>query len=246
MKNTNLVTTLLKTVALIVVDVISLLFVFSVWMLDRYLIFPYAIMAVVIGLLALNGTILLSKNISDTVGTPISLQLTTASTLFYLAIMVLTALTHRTITDVWYIILVLVVLLVYTAAVTAIYIAGKNNQGETARREQEKFSSAQVNSFLNDISSRVESTSSFLQKEDYSNVCKHAEKAIERMKFGTPFGRVNTPAVIAQEQQIMQRLQEINGCLDTLSTSANVTGLNSMFEDLYSLAVNKEKLIIGQ
>lgn len=245
MNNSKPVITAFKIIGLLILDILTMLIVFNVWKLNDYDVSNVALLFIFIALFLINACILLTSYISRWLGLPATSSLIYSSVIFYLATMAFTALNYDRITPTWYSIIALIMLLVYVAVVAGLYFSGTKKSEDIVKQENEKSQTADIKILMlstRDTLKRLKGIAA-VADADVDLLGKAVEKAFERIDFGTPFGRIGKDIIIKQEKLIAGKIEEANSLLANSEQSIDVAAVISIFDEIYNLAVNKEKLI---
>ena len=249
MKQGNILTLILKGIALLIVDIVSMLFVFSIWSLLNLPLFPWAIGSVITALVLLNVVILLSSILQNEFGVAVSGAFIIWSSVFYLFVMVYTGVVYSFVSVQHYLIVTLIALLVYVVVAASLFIVGKRKKDDDRQQEREKTNTLNVNILLLNIAKSIECCRRNLSSEDYWLLVTAYNAMKERMDASTPFGRINRPVVTTVENQIVSKLSEISQALielqyQTEKQHVSVTSIVTSIEIVKGFVQNKEKWIV--
>lgn len=249
MKQGNGLSLVLKGIALLIVDIVSMLFVFSIWTLINLPLFPWSIAAVVTALALLNAVILLSSFIQKEFGVAVASAFIVLTTLYYLFVMIYTGIVYPFVSVRWYLIVTLLALGVFVIAATALLLLGRQKKEDDTNQNAEKSNTLNVTVLLLNIGGGIEGCRNILSNEDFLLLMTSYNTLKERLDASTPFGRVNRPVVTTIENQIISKLSEISRALTELRYQTekqhiSVTSIITSFEIVKGFVQNKEKLIV--
>lgn len=247
MKN-NTVTLLFKGISLLILDIVTFMIVFSAWALVNIRLFPWAFVAILFSLITVNLAIIYSEYGVKRFGIGAYVPALTSTILYYIFVMAFTGITYIGISSKWYIISILITTLVYIGTISGLYVSGNNNTSNMEKQAIEQENVLNVTLQLMKINENIKSCNNLLEKSSYMAVMEAFIDMEERLKVSTPFGRTIKPIVLNLENQIIQKLDNVNEDLILLKTlEENQTACKSVIEiisDVKSLIVNREKLII--
>jgi len=247
MKN-NGITYLLKGISLAILDVVTLMLVFSVWALVNISLFPWALITILFSIFIVNIMVLVSDKCIRLFGIGVYTSALISTFLYYLFVMVFTGLTYFTISSKWYMIFTLIGLLLYVAVISGLYISGINKKQDIVKNEIERDKVLDLKIQLMTLNESINKCCDFIEKADYSEMIKSFNQLNERAESSTPFGRIDKPVVEKFETQIKLELSEINEKICLLkSDEENKDSCKNIVEALNNVKakiINREKLIL--
>ena len=248
MENTNIVKYILKGFSLAILDIVTFMLVFSVWALVNIPLFPWAFCSILFSLVLVNILVLVSSKSIDLFGVGVYASAAISTFLYYIFVMVFTAVTYIGISPKSYLITIFIVTLVYIAIVSGLYIAGLNKNQDVIKQEREQAKVLDVTLQLMNINENLKSCSDFVEQESYIAMIEVFNDMNERFKASTPFGRITKPIVQNIENQIITTLFSLNDDVTLLNkTNENQKACESIIRvltDIKALIKNREKLII--
>lgn len=247
MKRNDLVEYLLKGISLLILDLITIIIVFSVWILVNISVFPLAFLAIFTALAMLNLVVVASGIGVQKLGIGVYDSVLLSTFLYYLATMIFTGLTYIWISPKWYLVLFLITSLIYVVTLSALYVAGMNNSHDRMRQENEKERTLDLNLQLMYVNDNLMESKNFVDSSYYDEMVAAYADLVERIKASTPFGRILKPIVQDVENKIIDRLIGINEkviLLRKTDDSQDKQRINESFMEIKSLVINREKLII--
>ena len=229
MDNSSAIRMVFKILAVLLIDAITLLLVFSFWTLLNLAVFPAALSAVLLSLICLNFVVLASSSLRSSFGVAILTAVIITTAVYYLAVMVFTGVTYLFIRPKTYLIYYLILTLVYVGVNAGLFVSGHNNQRDVHRQATEKAMTLDINTLMLTLKRNlVQLTAS--GHDDTKAVMTAFAELEERMGASTPFGRSPKPPVINMETQVFAKLNAIN----TQALSGNPAGDSAYYESIAS------------
>lgn len=248
MRNTNLVTYILKGLSLLILDVVTFMLVFSVWALVNIKLFPWAFCAILFSLILVNVLVLATRKCIQLFGVGVYASALISTSLYYVFVMIFTGAAYLWISPKWYIISTLIVTLVYIAIAAGLYIAGIKKSEDIIKQKAEQVKVMDINLQLMTINENIKNCRDSVEQVSYFAMNEAFNDMNERLKSSTPFGRITKPVVLNMEDQIISTLFKLNDDVVSLNnTNDNEITCRSItraLTDVKSLIVNREKLII--
>jgi len=248
MKNSNVGTYLLKGIGLLILDIITLLLVFSIWTIVNIPLFPWALIAILFSLIAVNIVILATKMGIQLFGIGTYTSALIATLFYYVFVMIYTGVTYITISSKWYLVVILFITLIYIAVIAGLRISGTNKVQDMEKQGLEQSKVLDVTLQLMTIEENIKKSYSFVEKESYDAMITSFNEMSERLKASTPFGRIRKPGVLHLENQIILKLSLTNDDIILLKTTHDHQKISALitevFIDIKSLIMNREILII--
>ncbi|MBC3805337.1 hypothetical protein GH808_13015 [Acetobacterium fimetarium] len=244
MKN-NSTSILLKGIALLILDMITCMLVFSVWALINISLFPWSFTAILVSLALVNIVVLISGKCIELFGTAMTASLLMSTVLYYLFVMIFTGLNYITISPKWYIVIFLITTLVYAFIVLGLYSSGVNKSKDMIKHGIEQGKVQNVKLQLIEIKKNIMSTINFMTKENHAKMVEAFDSMNERLNASTPFGRTNKTVILDYEDQIHAKLTSINEDILLLNASNDETGksITEALMDVKALIIYREKLM---
>ncbi len=248
MKNNNIVINILKGVSLLIFDMVTLMLVFSVWVLVNIPLFPWALCTILLSLIMVNISVLSSKKITELFGVGIFVSSLVSTLLYYIFVMAYTGIRYIAISPKWYIVTMLIATLIYIAIIAGLYISGINKNKDLVKQETEQSKVLNINIQLMEINENIKSGCDFLGKESYNAIIEAFNDMHERLKASTPFGRTTKPIAVNLENQIALKLNVIGDNVISLKSpndnQATCKLIIDSLNDVKSLIINREKLLL--
>lgn len=245
MKKTEGISLGLKILILLVLDILTFIFVFSVWTILKFPLFPFALVAIIVSLILTNLFFLLSKKISTNFGLPVSVTVVASTFLYYLFVVAFTWLTYPVIRTRNYSIVNLFAFMLYLLVILGVYFMSVNTKKtlEVKEVEEERTLDLQFLMMATDNKMRDILSKKILDESDYRVLKDAKEKAFERLHMSTPFGRIDKKLILGQEERIKYEISKANDLLDGPIDKENCDEITTIFNEVYNLAKNREKLI---
>jgi hypothetical protein len=248
MNKTNSVMTWLKGILLILIDTVTILVMFSFWPIVNISLFPWALIAILISLVLVNGLVLLSSNVIKWLGLPTLASMAILTGLLYIVTLIYTRVVYAFASPREYVITILIFALIYIGSMIGLYMSGLAHFADLARMASEKEKVASLNLLLTEIKNVMGRINLYFENEEYNKVVNTFDAVRERVQASTPFGRIIDPAVIEMEERLNAKLQGLQEEIEGLSSDSDLQkALDSMMRDLSEITIlirNREKLII--
>lgn len=237
MRNSIMISYVFKGLSLIIIDIITMMLVFSVWAIVNIPVFPMAISFIFLSLITLNAVIALSSRIIDEFGMSVFITAISSCVVYYIFIMIFTGITYIAISPKWYIICMLLASLFFIAINSGFIIANNSNN-------KEKEIMLDIKLIMLNATNALSTCRNLVEEKEYVNLKVSIDRAFERINSSTPFGRTNLSEVIFKEKQIADRITEANILLSDNDNKIDTASIISIFDDVYNLTTNREKLLI--
>ena len=183
----NLVTFIFRGIALLIVNIVTLILMFSLWGINHTPLFPWALLAIIFSLSIINIATLTSNKIINKFGIGAYTALTTSSIIYYIFIMVFTGFTYYDITTLWYIIIILVATLFYVSTISGLYVSSFNKNKDMADHELENQRVMNLNLQIITIHEKINSLKKYVDQDSYLIMIESFNDMNERLKASTPF-----------------------------------------------------------
>ena len=238
----------LKLLGLLVLDMLTLLLVFSVWVLVNLRVFPWALSAIILALVFVHIVVLRFGQAVQRFGVGATASAVIISILFYLFVMAFTGLTYIAITPRGYVTTILVGLLAYLSIMAGLYVSGNKKISDLADHQAEQRKGMEITLQMINIEQSLKVSRKFVEEAPYQTMLKAFNSLNERLKASTPFGRTSTPSVLTMEEQIPEELTDISrdvGMLsDVESREERIMAIVDSLVKAKDLLVHREKLML--
>ncbi|WP_326908454.1 hypothetical protein [Sedimentibacter sp. MB31-C6] len=236
MENNKMLSWIFKGFSLLIIDVVTIKIVFSIWAILNISVFPMAICFIFLSLIILNIVIALSSRIIETYGMSLFITTLSSSVIYYLFSMVFTGIVYITITSKWYFIVMMLVTLFFFLLNVG-YLNIRNNNKEKEYMTDIKLLMIHTNKSL-------EQNKDIIEENEYNNLKNSIERTFERINSSTPFGRISEINTIKKENEIIYNIEEVNSLLTDSSNVKDFNSIKKMFDNIYNMVYEREKLII--
>ena len=247
MKNRNSTSMILKMLGLLILDIITVLLVFSVWSLIDLPIFLLSIIAIFFSLILLNAAILSYDRAIERFGVGATVSCVATIIFYYLFVMVFTRFAYLTITPKWYTIIILVASLILLMIIAGLYFSGMNKAFDTYKQKMEQKKVLDITLQNINIEQCIKGYKGRIEGSAYQSLVKAFDDMYERIKASTPFGRSTREIVIQMEEQISEKLSKIYEDLDLIKDTEGSTELaasvSKSMSDVKNLVINREKMM---
>lgn len=248
MNNSRHVTDVLKFISAIMIDIITLLLVFSIWALINLPLFPIALCAIFIAMLLLDVVIIIPKGTIRRWGIASYVTVLSATIIYYVFIMIFTGIVYSTITTRWYLILTLSITLIYIVTITGLYISGYSSRADVVRQETEKKKKTDINIQLMNIENSINHCGKLMDHDRYMKMAGDFNLMKERLSVSTPFGRVSKPVVVDLEDKISVKLTALNESISLLEKVSEqqkiLDDILELLSEIKAMIKSREKLMI--
>lgn len=237
----------LKILILSLLNILTIILVFTIWALINIPLFPWAIISIFSPLLLINYSLLKSNRFIESFGFPSYLSFFILTTALYLFMIVFTGINYAFITPRSYIIYILIVFIFYFLVVTGLYLSGVNNRTQIENQYFERKNVLYVNDWITSIQNVLNKTARTEQSLNWINSFEHL---VERLNASTPFGRIQTQSVIDQENLIVTHLSNLFEAIQKTNIQSSElfqeTNIDDQINYITSLVINKEKIITNK
>ena len=206
MNKTNSVMTWLKGIALILLDAITMLVMFSVWSIVNISLFPWALIAILISLVLVNGLVILSSDVIKWLGVPTFASMAILTALLYIVTLIYTGIVYALASPREYVITILIFALIYIGAMIGLYMSGLAHSSDMVRMASEKERTESLNLLLTEIKKVIGRLNLYFENDRYNKVLNSFDAVRERVQASTPFGRIMNPIVIEMEETLNAKL----------------------------------------
>lgn len=248
MNSSRHVINLFKLILVIIIDVITVLLVFSIWALINLPLFPVALCVIFISMLIFNAGLLLPSETIQRWGVASYSSLLVATILYYITTIAFTGIVYSTITTRWYLIFSLLFLLVYIFIIAGLYISGLNNREDIIRQATEKKKMLDANMQLMKINDSIRGCRGIIESDKYGTITGEFDLLKERFLASTPFGRVAKPVIIELEAKMLDQLIILNDTILLLKAEKEqkkaLEDTLRLISDVKAMVINREKLMI--
>jgi len=248
MNNSSAGTYVFKGISLLILDVVTILLVFSVWALLNISLFPWAFGAILITLILLNIVFISSKNLMEKFGIGSYTSVLICTIVYYLITMFFTGTSYLSISIKSYIIIFLILTFFYVGAAAGLYFAGLRKREDVDKQKDEQLKVSDLNLRIFSIEESLVQTKDIFDKIKYEELFKLFNDMNERLKSSTPFGRTTKSVAVNFENRIIAELNQINKEVDSLKSSENhdenYKTIIGLISELKTLIINREKSIV--
>ncbi|GAU76256.1 hypothetical protein [Fusibacter sp. 3D3] len=237
----------LKILGLTLLDLLTIMLVFSVWALINMPLFRWAVLGIFIPLLALNLLIYKSDSLVDSYGIPSFLSFLTSSFALYLLMMIFTGITYAFIKPREYIMYTLFFYLIYIVIFSGLYISGLNSRRQKEDQYFERVDVQQINELIISVENHLNQLEKNEKVQSWLNLF---DIMVERFNASTPVGRIQSQSIIEQEKHIVDQLSGL--CKELQNYSLQVEDnygaihIEETIKQITKLILNKEKMIVNK
>jgi hypothetical protein len=237
-----------KLIALLILDIITYSFVFSIWALVNLRVFPWALAAITLSLVFLHIVVLQFGQYEKRYGDAAVKSAAAVTILFYLFVMVFTGITYITISPKAYIVSILIATLVYISTIAGLYLSGTKKAADVEAQQVERSKSLDITLQMMELERGLKGTSGLVEDTAHQAMLEAFSSLNERLKASTPFGRSAKPAVLNMEDQIKDKLSRISEDAGLLTEAeerekTTKTIVNSL-KETKDLIMQREKLML--
>jgi hypothetical protein len=247
MKN-SLVGYVLGGLALLVLDIITLLLLLNIWALINLPLFPWALVHIIFVLLILHIVLLTSGLSVKQFGVPFTAVIAALSLFYYLFAMVFTGLTYPFIAVKGYVLISLLAFLFYILCCFGLYFSGMTHRLNTLRREAEQIARLDWQMALLQIGQAIAGLRQSLPDEQYRDLDQAYQLMQERISASSPIGSSGRPEIAGLEQQVRARLGELSGQIGRPNPALNpeqaVPGWIAACTEIRQMVMNREQLLV--
>lgn len=226
-----------KLISLFILDVVTIKMVFSVWAIINIAVFPLAICFVFFSLIMLNMVVILSRKIIKDFGTSLFISAVSSSVFYYLFALIFTGITYMTITPKWYFIFMMLASLLFILVNSGFMI--KRN-----KRAEEKEYMTDVKILMMNTKDILRVNKDNIEAKVFTDLNSSIDRAYDRLNSSTPFGRTSCLKVNENEHEIIRKIENANKMLTEISEEIDIRTAIKMFDDIYYMVCNREKLIV--
>ena len=238
----------LKIVALIIVDLITLLLFFSIWAIFNLSLFPWALLGVFAPLILINLWIMGSEKLLPSFGVANYASILIATLAYYFAMLVFTGFNYLFITVRGYLIWHLIITLAYVSVVIGLYLSGVQKRNDMESQAHEKDQVLNMKLQVMQMQNQLALLQSSLNRLDFQRIESAFLQMQERLNASTPFGRNTQSIMVQQEQLISNQMGQVESMMKQLSSldagTHTVEEVVQSLEGLRNAIVNREKLMI--
>lgn len=149
-----------------------------------------------------------------------------------------------------YAMVALLALLLFVCMDARHYGAANRRKREAEKDVSRRNHTLNPSVLLLSIGENIKNCEGSLDQEDLDNLMQTYRATYDQLKTGTPFGKVNRPAVASIENQIVSKLSEINRQVADLPYAGEkqrvaLTAVLTSLEIIQGFALNKERALLS-
>jgi len=238
----------LKAISLVILDVFVFLLVFSFWALLNLPLFPWAFCAILVSLVLVHVLVLASVTIVRNLGIGSYSSLMVCTLLFFLFVMTFTGATYIAISTRTYLLVTLLAALAYVAISAGLCLAGSRHVGDEAKHVKEQTATLDANVLVMKVEEEIKLADERLGIGAKTALVSAFQDVTERLRMSTPFGRTDRPAPAEMEFRILSKLSTIGTSIATIQSGndpeASIKPILELMKETKTMIVNREKLMI--